>query len=83
MLAAAIGVSFYLRIVLAMYQSPSPSEEPVVEGNGGGAAVLTRARVGIPVSAAAVIGVAVVFTVAFGIYPSPIVHFAERATLLF
>jgi hypothetical protein len=29
------------------------------------------------------IGICVVFTLAFGIYPSPIIHFAERATLLF
>jgi NADH-quinone oxidoreductase subunit N len=83
MLAAAIGVAFYLRIVLAMYQAPPAAEEHPVGGNGGGVAVLARTRVGIPVSAAAVIGVAVVFTVAFGIYPGPIVHFAERATLLF
>jgi hypothetical protein len=30
-----------------------------------------------------VIGVTVAFTIGFGIYPSPIVHLAERATLLF
>jgi NADH-quinone oxidoreductase subunit N len=116
MLAAAIGVSFYLRIVLAMYQSPSASEEgpgdlaggdaagggvagggvvgggdgagagagaaPVAAG-GGGVAVAAPARVAVPATVAAVIGVSVVFTVAFGIFPGPIVHFAERATLLF
>jgi NADH-quinone oxidoreductase subunit N len=86
MLAAAIGVAFYLRIVLAMYQSPAEGEEgpaPPVAGDGGAVGTLARARVAIPVSVAAVIGVTVVFTVAFGIYPAPIVHFAERATLLF
>jgi NADH-quinone oxidoreductase subunit N len=85
MLAAAIGVSFYLRIVLAMYQSPSddaPAGGPLA-GNGGGVALLVPARVGVPVSAAAVIGVCTAFTVALGIFPGPLVHFAERATLLF
>jgi NADH-quinone oxidoreductase subunit N len=87
MLAAAIGVAFYLRVVVAMYQPPSSSAEgqpdEQVAGNGGGVAVLAPAKLAIPVSMATVIGVSVVFTVAFGIYPSPIVHFAERATLLF
>jgi hypothetical protein len=54
-----------------------------VGGEGGGVAVLAPPRVGIPVSIATVIGVCTVFTVAFGIFPGPLVHFAERATLLF
>ena len=85
MLAAAIGVSFYLRIVLAMYQSPAGESEAEagVAGDGGGVAVLAPARAGVSVSQAAVIGVCVVFTLALGIYPSPLVHLAERATLLF
>ncbi len=88
MLAAAIGVSFYLRIVLAMYQAPA-GEEPAAAAHdepaptGGAVAVLAPTRARVPVSAAAVIGVSVVVTVALGIYPGPLVHFAERATLLF
>jgi len=80
MLAAAVAVSFYLRIVLAMYQ-PGPADE--VHGGGGATLVATRRRVRTPVSASAVIGLTVAFTVAFGIYPAPFVHLAERASLLF
>ena len=84
MLAAAIGVAFYLRIVLAMYQAPSDHDEGAEPtATGGAVAVMAPTRVGIPASAAAVIGVSVVFTVALGIYPGPLLHFAERATLLF
>ena len=79
MLAAAIGVSFYLRIVLAMYQAV-----PGEDAHGGGSTlVATRARVQVPVSVSVVIGLTVAFTVAFGVYPSPFVHLAERASLLF
>jgi NADH-quinone oxidoreductase subunit N len=81
MLAAAVSVAFYLRIVLAMYQTPA---DAAAHGDGGSdTLVVSRTRVRVPVSAGAVIGVTVAFTVGFGIYPSPIVHLAERATLLF
>jgi NADH-quinone oxidoreductase subunit N len=82
MLAAAVGVSFYLRIVLAMYQAPAGTASDT-HGGEGATLVVSRTRLRVPVSAGAVIGVSVAFTVAFGIYPGPIVHLAERATLLF
>jgi NADH-quinone oxidoreductase subunit N len=87
MLAATVSVYFYLRIVLAMYQ-PVPgdvSEASGAERRGGGTAVLApaRTRVRVPVSTGVVVALSVAFTVAFGIYPGPIVSVAEKATLLF
>ena len=80
MLAAAVGVSFYLRIVLAMYQAPPDAGQ----GDGGGTTLVdARTRLRVPLSAGVVIGASLVFTVAFGVYPGPIVHLAERASLLF
>jgi len=81
MLAAAISVAFYLRVILAMYQAPSDAGS---HGDGGGTTqVATVTRIRVPVSVGLVIGLSVAFTVAFGVYPGPIVHLAERATLLF
>ena len=85
MLAAVISTYFYLRIILAMYSSTDDSTEPAAEGQGGGTATLTatarRAKVPVSISLAVIISVGV--TVAFGIVPSPMIHLAEKATLLF
>ena len=84
MLAAVIATYFYLRIILAMFSAPraTPDHE---EAGGGGLATLvaTRPKVVVPTTIGIAIAVCVAFTLAFGIYPSPIIHFAERATLLF
>ncbi len=84
MLAAAVSVYFYLRIVLAMYQVPA---DTATTGEAGAAGtdtlVAARTTVRVPVGGALVIGWCALFTLALGIYPSPIVHFAERASLLF
>lgn len=42
-----------------------------------------RGPIIVPASAAMVIGLCVTFTVLFGLWPSPIIDFAHRATLLF
>jgi len=84
MLAAAIATYFYLRIILAMFSSPRATPEGGEAGGGGTATlVATRPKVVIPTTIGIAITICVVFTLAFGIYPAPIIHFAEKATLLF
>jgi len=85
MLAAAISASFYLRIILAMYTRPDEHGADASEHAGeGAAATLVRTRpITVPVTTGLVIVGCVVFTLVFGIYPGPMIHFAEKATLLF
>jgi NADH-quinone oxidoreductase subunit N len=84
MLAAAVSVYYYLRITLAMYQGgPGSDHEAAPAAGGTDTAVAARTTVRVPVGAGIVIAGCTAFTVVFGIYPGPIVHFAERATLLF
>jgi NADH-quinone oxidoreductase subunit N len=85
MLAAAISASFYLRIILAMYTRPDEHGADASEHAGAGAAAtLVRTRpITVPVTTGLVIVGCVVFTLVFGIYPGPMIHFAEKATLLF
>jgi NADH-quinone oxidoreductase subunit N len=87
MVAAVIATFFYLRIILATYSAP-PSEsdeadEPAVSE--GSVAVATRTAVvaRVPATVTVAVGLSVAFTVAFGLDPAPILHFAEKATLLF
>jgi NADH-quinone oxidoreductase subunit N len=89
MLAAVVSTYFYLRIIIAMYATTSDDEgaeeapEAAPGGGGVAVAVATRTAVVIPPTVATAITACVVFTVAFGIFPGPMIHFAERATLLF
>jgi NADH-quinone oxidoreductase subunit N len=85
MLAAVVSTYFYLRIIIAMYSQPEGPEpaEALAEGGGTATLVAERTAVALPTTVAAAIVICVVFTVAFGIFPGPIIHFAERATLLF
>jgi NADH-quinone oxidoreductase subunit N len=84
MLAAAVSVYYYLRITLAMYQSAPGSDHEAAPGAAGtDTLVAARTTVRVPVGAGIVIAGCTAFTIAFGIYPAPIVHFAERASLLF
>jgi NADH-quinone oxidoreductase subunit N len=84
MLAAAVSVYYYLRIVLAMYQAaPAADHEPAAGAGGTDTLVAARTTVRVPVGAGIVIAACTAFTIAFGIYPAPLVHFAERASLLF
>jgi NADH-quinone oxidoreductase subunit N len=83
MLAATIATYFYLRIILAMFSAPRPPEGAEAGGGGVGTLVEARPKVVISTTIGIAIAICVVFTLAFGIYPSPIIHLAERATLLF
>ena len=86
MLAAVVSTFFYLRIILAMY-SPDTSEG-AADGtsettDGGSVAVATKTRTAVPVSLGLTVAVCVAFTIGFGIVPGPLIHLAEKATLLF
>ena len=74
MLSAVIAAFFYLRITVLMYSTP-PEAEPAAEGAG-------VRRLPVPFTTGLVVAAALVFTVAFGLVPSPMVHFARQATLM-
>ena len=69
MLFAAVAAFFYLRLILVMYSAPAEGEQ--------------APRVALPAQAAAALGIAVIFTIAVGLLPSPVIDFARHATLLF
>jgi hypothetical protein len=59
---------------------------------GGGSAVLgglalaappDTARVTIPAGVVIALAICLAFTIGFGVYPSPLIHFARHATLFF
>ena len=84
MLAAVISTSFYLRIILAMYTRPDEAVSHGDDGGGEATATLVRTRpITVPATTGLVIIGCVAFTLVFGIYPGPMIHFAEKATLLF
>jgi len=89
MLAAVVATAFYLRIILAMYTAPGPQGAASDAGGAtalgaeGDTLVAVRSRLEVAPSLAVAIGVCTAFTVGFGIFPGPIIHLAERATLLF
>jgi NADH-quinone oxidoreductase subunit N len=69
MLGAAVAAFFYLRVIVMMY-GPAAEDEP-------------QPRIPLPRTAAAVVAVALVFTLAAGVLPAPVIDFARHATLLF
>ena len=86
MLAAVVSTYFYLRIVLAMYSGAEDHEAGSEATGGGGTATLlqtTRTVVAVPTTLTVAITLCVAFTVVFGIIPGPMIHLAEKATLLF
>jgi NADH-quinone oxidoreductase subunit N len=89
MLAAAIAAFFYLRVTLVMYSpleeasSSSSSSTAEAEGTVAVAAPPATGRITIPVAAGLAFAVCVVFTIAVGIVPSPVIGFAQHANLLF
>jgi NADH-quinone oxidoreductase subunit N len=90
MLSTVIATFFYLRIILVTWSAPPDAEgDPVASAavtavsGGGTTAVLTRADVQVPATTALALTLCVAFTVAFGLAPGPIIHFATHATLIF
>ena len=67
LLGAAIAAYFYLRLTLTLF----------AEDDG------EAARVPAPVATVAVVGVGVVATVLFGVWPGPLAALAQHATVLF
>lgn len=66
MLATVVAAFLYLRIVVAMFLDAPESDPP---------------RLRIPRGPALAIGIVVLFTLAFGIYPEPLLNLAEDAWL--
>ena len=93
MVSASIAVFFYLRVVLLMFGEAPAVDEEVAEqaaagASGGGTALAlrqldaTRALV-LDNWALSGLGIVVLATLFFGIWPQPLVSFAHDATLLF
>ncbi|PLS75148.1 MAG: NADH-quinone oxidoreductase subunit N [Actinobacteria bacterium] len=76
MLAAVVAAFFYLRVTVLMYMTPASAEE-VTEG-----APPAQPRLRLPATTGVAVAVAVAFTLAFGLLPSPMIRFARQATLL-
>jgi NADH-quinone oxidoreductase subunit N len=78
MLAAAISAFFYLRVTVLMYMAPPG------EGEDEAAAALAPASaLRVPIGIGTALLVTLAFTVIFGIVPDPVIHFANKATLVF
>ena len=67
LVGAAIAAYFYLRWVLALYADDD----------------VDAARIAVPRSTGLVIGLGVVLTVVFGVWPGPLASLAQHATVLF
>jgi NADH-quinone oxidoreductase subunit N len=75
MLSAVIAAFFYLRITVLMYSVPDA-------GAGSDEAVGGTRSLVVPAAAAIAVTASVAFTIAFGLVPSPMIHFARQATLM-
>ncbi|HET7488760.1 MAG TPA: NADH-quinone oxidoreductase subunit N [Acidimicrobiales bacterium] len=75
MLSAVIAAFFYLRVTVLMY-SPLTDEAHGHEGEE--APPVRPLRVPAPIAVA--VAAAAVFTIAFGLVPAPMIHFARHAT---
>ncbi|HTZ10580.1 MAG TPA: NADH-quinone oxidoreductase subunit N [Acidimicrobiales bacterium] len=98
MVSAAIAAFFYLRVVLVMYSGaaavragagvPAAAAAVPLAGEAGSVGVppapadVAPDDPGLPASAAGAIGVCVVVTVLFGVWPAPLVDFAHQAAQL-
>jgi len=69
LLSAAIAASFYLRWTVVLYAEPDDAVD--------------ASRVVVPRATAIVIGIGVLVTLLFGIWPGPLVTLAQHATLYF
>jgi NADH-quinone oxidoreductase subunit N len=73
MVASVVAAFLYLRIIVSMYLV---DDDPTVETHDNPA---SAARPWVPWTAAAALTVAAAFTIAFGVWPSPLVDFARDA----
>jgi NADH-quinone oxidoreductase subunit N len=73
---SAIGVFYYLRVIMAMLREPPAADEAAAAGFGAGGA-----GVGLPLAAG--VGLAALFAllVALGVYPTPVQRLIEGAVL--
>ncbi|HKJ35812.1 MAG TPA: NADH-quinone oxidoreductase subunit N [Solirubrobacterales bacterium] len=80
-----ISLAYYLRVVAAMWMRPAPRSLPATAGGGRAEVVAGRAidgggpsggRCGLVLGAIVVAAAATIF---FGVYPDPLVEFAENA----
>jgi NADH-quinone oxidoreductase subunit N len=69
MLSAAVAAFFYLRVIVLMYSPPADDD--------------ARPRLAVPPTMSVAVVAALAFTIAVGLFPSPIIDFARHATLLF
>jgi NADH-quinone oxidoreductase subunit N len=74
MLAAVIAAFFYLRVIVLMYATAEEGDEAAI------AAAAAAPRIRLPGTTGVALAVALVFTVAFGIIPAPVIHFATQAS---
>ncbi|HEX5419419.1 MAG TPA: NADH-quinone oxidoreductase subunit N, partial [Gammaproteobacteria bacterium] len=70
---SAIGLFYYLRIVVALYAAPH--EEP---GTAGGRSL----HAGAALAGAAALAAFTIATVLIGVYPEPLIRFIQQATML-
>ncbi|MDP9386781.1 MAG: NADH-quinone oxidoreductase subunit N [Actinomycetota bacterium] len=80
MLAAVIAAFFYLRITVLMYMAPADADAGA-DGDGAEAGA-AQAPLSVPAATGLAVAASAAFTLAFGLVPSPMVHFARQATLL-
>jgi NADH:ubiquinone oxidoreductase subunit 2 (subunit N) len=82
-----VATFFYLRIILTTYSADEEDQEaaPADEAGAGGVGTAVRTATGlqVPVTAGLAVLASVAFTIAFGLAPGPIIHFATKATLIF
>jgi NADH-quinone oxidoreductase subunit N len=69
---SAIGLFYYLRIIVALYEMPEG------EGHGGKLA----AQAGASLAGAVTLAAFTIAVVWVGVYPDPLIHFIQRATTL-
>jgi len=67
MLAAVIAAFFYLRVIVLMYTPPEDGAEPAP-------------RTAMPFGTGLALGLTLAVTLAFGIVPQPMIHFATEAS---
>ena len=88
MLTAAVAAFFYLRVIVLMYSPPAEAEEQEKEASGGGGVAMavtaeqSTRRITIPFTTGVALALALAFTIAVGIFPSPVIDFARHSTLL-